>query len=49
MLAGLIQRQIDVFQFAGAAAVAVSLIVITLVIVGAMLRSSTSGEFDRDG
>ena len=46
MLAGLIQRQIDVFQFAGAAAVAVSLIVITLVIVGAMLRSSTSGEFD---
>src|SRR5918997_1910237 len=39
MLAGLIQRQIDVFQFAGAAAVAVSLIVITLVIVGAMLRS----------
>src|SRR5919107_1240551 len=31
MLAGLIQRQIDVFQFAGAAAVAVSLIVITLV------------------
>jgi putative spermidine/putrescine transport system permease protein len=39
MLAGLIQRQIDVFQFAGAAAVAVSLIVITLVIVGVMLRS----------
>jgi putative spermidine/putrescine transport system permease protein len=39
MLAGLIQRQIDVIQFAGAAAVAVSLIVITLVIVGVMLRS----------
>jgi putative spermidine/putrescine transport system permease protein len=38
MLAGLIQRQIDVFQFAGAAAVAVALIVITLAAVGIMLR-----------
>lgn len=38
MLAGLIQRQIDVFQFAGAAAVAVSLIVITLVAVSILLR-----------
>jgi putative spermidine/putrescine transport system permease protein len=38
MLAGTIQRQIDVFQFAGAAAVAVALIVITLVFVGVMLR-----------
>jgi putative spermidine/putrescine transport system permease protein len=38
MLAGLIQRQIDVFQFAGAAAVAVTLIIITLIAVGIMLR-----------
>jgi putative spermidine/putrescine transport system permease protein len=38
MLAGLIQRQIDVFQFAGAAAVAVSLIVITLIAVSILLR-----------
>lgn len=38
MLAGTIQRQIDVFQFSGAAAVAVALIVITLAIVGVMLR-----------
>ena len=38
MLAGTIQRQIDVFQFAGAAAVAVALIVITLIFVGIMLR-----------
>jgi putative spermidine/putrescine transport system permease protein len=38
MLAGLIQRQIDVFQFAGASAVAVCLVIITLVIVGLMLR-----------
>jgi ABC-type spermidine/putrescine transport system permease subunit I len=38
MLAGSIQRQIDVFQFAGAAAVAVALIVITLFFVGIMLR-----------
>jgi putative spermidine/putrescine transport system permease protein len=38
MLAGLIQRQIDVFQFAGASAVAVSLTIITLVAVGIMLR-----------
>ncbi len=38
MLAGTIQRQIDVFQFAGASAVAVALIVITLAIVGIMLR-----------
>ena len=34
MLAGLIQRQIDVFQFAGAAAVAVALILITLIVGG---------------
>jgi ABC-type spermidine/putrescine transport system permease subunit I len=38
MLAGTIQRQIDVFQWAGAAAIAVMLILITLVIVGLMLR-----------
>jgi putative spermidine/putrescine transport system permease protein len=38
MLAGLIQRQIDVFQFAGASAIAVVLILITLAIVGLMLR-----------
>lgn len=38
MLAGTIQRQIDVFQWAGAAAVAVALILITLVLVGIMLR-----------
>ena len=38
MLAGLIQRQIDVFQFAGAAAVAVSLTILTLAAVGVMLR-----------
>ncbi len=38
MLAGTIQRQIDVFQFAGAAAIAVVLILITLVLVGIMLR-----------
>jgi putative spermidine/putrescine transport system permease protein len=38
MLAGTIQRQIDVFQWAGAAAIAVALILITLVIVGLMLR-----------
>jgi len=38
MLAGTIQRQIDVFQWAGAAAVAVALIAITLVLVGIMLR-----------
>ena len=38
MLAGTIQRQIDVFQFAGAAAVAVALIIITLIFVGIMLR-----------
>jgi putative spermidine/putrescine transport system permease protein len=38
MLAGLIQRQIDVFQFAGASAVAVSLVIITLVVVAIMLR-----------
>jgi putative spermidine/putrescine transport system permease protein len=38
MLAGTIQRQIDVFQWAGAAAVAVMLILITLLIVGLMLR-----------
>jgi len=38
MLAGTIQRQIDVFQWAGAAAVAVMLILITLVLVGIMLR-----------
>jgi putative spermidine/putrescine transport system permease protein len=38
MLAGLIQRQIDVFQFAGASAIAVVLILITMVLVGLMLR-----------
>lgn len=38
MLAGTIQRQIDVFQWAGASAIAVLLILMTLVIVGAMLR-----------
>jgi putative spermidine/putrescine transport system permease protein len=38
MLAGLIQRQIDVFQFAGASAVAVSLVVITVAAVAIMLR-----------
>jgi putative spermidine/putrescine transport system permease protein len=38
MLAGTIQRQIDVFQWAGAAAIAVSLIIITLALVGLMLR-----------
>lgn len=38
MLAGTIQRQIDVFQWAGAAAIAVMLILITLIIVGLMLR-----------
>jgi putative spermidine/putrescine transport system permease protein len=38
MLAGTIQRQIDVFQWAGAAAVAVLLIIITLLLVGIMLR-----------
>jgi putative spermidine/putrescine transport system permease protein len=38
MLAGTIQRQIDVFQFAGASAIAVVLILITLALVGLMLR-----------
>ncbi|MFN8593511.1 MAG: ABC transporter permease [Thermomicrobiales bacterium] len=38
MLAGSIQRQIDVFQFAGASAVAVCLVIITLIAVGIMLR-----------
>jgi len=38
MLAGTIQRDIDVFQWAGASAIAVLLILITLVIVGVMLR-----------
>jgi len=38
MLAGMIQRDIDGFQFAGASAIAVLLIAITLVIVGVMLR-----------
>jgi putative spermidine/putrescine transport system permease protein len=38
MLAGLIQRDIDGFQFAGASAIAVLLILITLIIVGALLR-----------
>ena len=38
MLAGLIQRQIDVFQWAGASAIAVMLIIMTLIVVGVMLR-----------
>jgi putative spermidine/putrescine transport system permease protein len=38
MLAGLIQRDIDVFQWAGASAIAVLLITITLIAVGVMLR-----------
>jgi hypothetical protein len=37
-LAGTIQRQIDVFQWAGAAAIAVSLIIITQALVGLKLR-----------
>ena len=38
MLAGLILRQIDIFQWAGASAIAVVLTIFTLVTVAAMLR-----------
>jgi hypothetical protein len=38
MLAGLVLRQIDIFQWASASAIAVALTVLTLVTVFAMLR-----------
>jgi len=38
MLAGLILRQIDIFQWASASAIAVTLTFLTLVTVSAMLR-----------
>ena len=38
MLAGMIQRDIDVFQWAGASAIAVLLVLITVLIVGIMLH-----------
>lgn len=38
MLAGMIQRDIDVFQWAGASAIAVLLVLITVIIVGIMLH-----------
>jgi putative spermidine/putrescine transport system permease protein len=38
MLAGLILRQVDIFNFAAASAVSVVLILLTLVLVGVMLR-----------
>ena len=38
MLAGLILRQIDIFQWASASAIAVALTVLTLITVFAMLR-----------
>jgi putative spermidine/putrescine transport system permease protein len=38
MLAGMIQRDIDVFQWAGASAIAVLLVIITMAIVGLMLH-----------
>ncbi|MFM9108568.1 MAG: ABC transporter permease [Chloroflexota bacterium] len=38
LLAGMIQRDIDVFQWAGASAIAVLLVLITVIIVGIMLH-----------